>query len=164
MRSVGWNLDVQTLPRAFLEILKPNWMWYKSVVGVFQKGDQMNLGQFSMSLTVKNLSVSKDFYETLRFIVFGGAIERNYLIMKQADTLIGFFRGMFEYNILTFNPGWNSSAENVDPFEDIRELQAQPKHKGIDIDVQEVAPDSSGRGHFIFNDPDGNLIMVDQHR
>ena len=164
MRSVGWNSDVQTLPRAFLEILKPNWMCYKDVVGIFQKGDTMNLGQFSMSLTVKNLSVSKDFYETLSFIVFGGAIERNYLIMKQADTLIGLFRGMFEHNILTFNPGWNSKAENVDPFEDIRELQAQLEHKGIDVDVQKVPPDSSGRGHFIFNAPDGNLIIVDQHR
>jgi hypothetical protein len=92
MRFVGGNLDVQTLPRAFFEILKPNWMWYKNVVGIFKKGDQMNLGQFSMSLAVKNLSVSMDFYETLGFMVFGGAIERNYLIMKQADTLIGLFQ------------------------------------------------------------------------
>ena len=150
MRSVGWNSDVQTLPRAFLEILKTNWMWYKSVVGVFQKEDQMNLGQFSMSLTVKNLSVSKDFYETLSFIVFGGAIERNYLIMKQADTLIGLFRGMFEHNILTFNLGWNSKAENVDPFEDIRELQAQLEHKGIDVDVQKVPPRQQWPGPFHF--------------
>jgi len=164
MRFVGGNLDVQTLPRAFFEILKPNWMWYKNVVGIFKKGDQMNLGQFSMSLAVKNLSVSMNFYETLGFMVFGGAIERNYLIMKQADTLIGLFQGMLEHNILTFNPGWNSSAENVDPFDDIRELQAQLEHKGIDVDVQKVTTDSSGRVHFIFHDPDRNLIMVDQHR
>jgi hypothetical protein len=77
MRCVGWNLAVQTLPRAFWEIWKSNCMWCKNVIGIFQKGDQMNLGQFSKGLAVKNLSVSKDFYETFDFIVFGGAVERN---------------------------------------------------------------------------------------
>ena len=82
----------------------------------------MNLGQFSVSLSVKNLRASKDFYENLGFTAFGGAMERNYLIMKQGDTLTGLFQGMFKHNILTFNPGWNPSAENVDLFDDVRDL------------------------------------------
>ena len=124
----------------------------------------MNLGQFSVSLSIKNLRASKDFYENLGFTAFGGAMERNYLIMKQGDTLIGLFQGMFKHNILTFNPGWNPSAENVDLFDDVRDLQAQLEQRGIDVDLQKVVPNSIGPAHFLFHDLDGNVIMVDQHR
>lgn len=124
----------------------------------------MHLGQFSLSLTVKDLNASKTFYEALGFAAFGGNIDHNYLIMKQGDTLIGLFHGMFDHNILTFNPGWDSSAQNVDPFDDVRALQADLKAKGIDIDVQEADQDGEGPVHFILHDPDGNVIMVDQHR
>lgn len=123
----------------------------------------MHLGQFSMSLTVKDLAKSKTFYEALGFTAFGGDMDHNYLIMKQGDTLIGLFHGMFDHNILTFNPGWDSNAQNVDPFGDVRALQATLLEQGIDIDVQKAEP-GEGPAHFILHDPDGNVIMVDQHR
>ena len=124
----------------------------------------MNLGQFLVSLSVKKLIASKDFYENLGFTAFGGAMERNYLIMKQGDPLIGFFQGMFKHNTLIFYPSWNSSDENVHPFDDVRDLQAQLEQRGIDVDLQKVVPNSIGPAHFLFHDLDGNVIMVDQHR
>lgn len=124
----------------------------------------MTLGQFSISLTVKDLAASQEFYEALGFSKFGGDLSHNYLIMKQGDTLIGLFHGMFDHNILTFNPGWDSNAQNVDPFDDVRSIQAGLKEKGIDIDIQEADPEGTGPAHIILHDPDGNVIMVDQHR
>lgn len=129
-----------------------------------QKGDAVNLGQFSISLAVKNLANSKSFYEALGFTAFGGAIERDYLIMKQGETLIGLFQGMFENNILTFNPGWDSSACKVDPLNDVRELQALLLDKEIALDEPHADPEGKGPAHFILHDPDGNMIKVDQHR
>ncbi|MGB0799895.1 MAG: VOC family protein [Planktomarina sp.] len=123
----------------------------------------MNLGQFSISLAVKDLAVSKAFYEKLGFTTFGGTEEHNYLIMKQGDTLVGLFQGMFEQNILTFNPGWDSNAQNTDSFDDVRDLQKSLVDQGVAIESASE-PTESGPAHFIITDPDGNTIMVDQHR
>lgn len=128
-----------------------------------KRGIPMNLGQFSLSLSVKDLAVSQVFYEKLGFSAMGGNAEHGYLIMKQGETLIGLFQGMFEGNILTFNPGWDKEAQNVDPFDDVRELQKSLQNQGIKLDT-EVAEGSDGPGSFILKDPDGNVIMVDQHR
>jgi len=124
----------------------------------------MKLGQFSLSLTVKDLAKSKSFYEALGFEQFGGNVDHNYLIMKQGETLIGLFQGMFDHNILTFNPGWDSNAQNVDPFDDLRTIQTHLEGQGIEIDIEKADPDGEGPAHFILHDPDGNVIMVDQHR
>lgn len=123
----------------------------------------MSIGAFSISLTVKDINVSKEFYEKLGFSIFGGDINHNWLIMKNDDCIIGLFQGMFEKNMLTFNPGWNSNAEEVNPFKDVRVLQDELRAKGISF-VQEADITSSGPGHFIIVDPDGNPILVDQHR
>jgi catechol 2,3-dioxygenase-like lactoylglutathione lyase family enzyme len=122
----------------------------------------MELGGFSISLAVKDLEKSKTFYEKLGFEVFAGAQSHNFLIMKNGDTNIGLFKGMFEGNILTFNPGWNQNAENVKSFTDIRELCEQFKSKGIEI-VKESISGESGPSSFLINDPDGNTILIDQH-
>lgn len=122
----------------------------------------MKLGAFSISLSVKNLLVSKEFYEHLGFSVFAGSEEMNYLIMKNEETLIGLFHEMFEKNILTFNPGWDQSAGQLDSFDDVRTIQSHLKSKGIQL-AQEVKPESSGPGSILFFDPDGNTILVDQH-
>lgn len=123
----------------------------------------MELGAFSVSLSVENLPASKVFYETLGFEVSGGDVDQNWLIMKNGDTIIGLFQGMFDKNILTFNPGWNNSAQQVDPFTDVRELQKQLKAKGVAFQT-EVDEQSSGPASFVITDPDGNPILVDQHR
>lgn len=122
----------------------------------------MQLGAFSISLSVKDIKASKRFYEKLGFKKFGGDIDKNYLIMKNGDTLIGLFQGMFEKNILTFNPGWNQDGEDLDSFTDIRELQKELKEKGIEFDI-EVDEDTDGPASFVIADPDGNPILVDQH-
>ncbi|MEL6845435.1 MAG: VOC family protein [Bacteroidota bacterium] len=122
----------------------------------------MKLGAFSVSLSVKNLAVSKEFYETLGFSVFGGSMEQNYLIMKNEETLIGLFHGMFEGNILTFNPGWDQSAQKLESFDDVREIQSHLKQHDISLDT-EADPNTSGPASFMFKDPDGNMIYVDQH-
>lgn len=122
----------------------------------------MKLGAFSISLSVKNLQVSKEFYEKLGFSVFAGSNEMNYLIMKNEDTLIGLFHEMFEKNILTFNPGWDQNANLIDSFDDVRTIQNQLKEKGIQL-AQEVNPGSSGPGSILMFDPDGNTILIDQH-
>lgn len=123
----------------------------------------MNLGQFSISLAVKDLGASRAFYETLGFTVFGGNAEHHYLIMKQGPTLIGLFQGMFEKNILTFNPGWDADAQNVDPFTDVRVWQRRLKDAGLEL-LEEADETGSGPAFFTLQDPDGNTILVDQHR
>ena len=123
----------------------------------------MKLGAFSISLSVKNLQVSKEFYEHLGFSVFAGSDEMNYLIMKNEDSLIGLFHEMFEKNILTFNPGWDQNAKNLDSFDDVRSVQAHLKSKGIPM-AQEAADSGSGPASILFFDPDGNTILIDQHR
>ncbi|MCP5287402.1 MAG: VOC family protein [Burkholderiaceae bacterium] len=123
----------------------------------------MSLGQFSISLAVKDLEVSRAFYEKLGFTVFGGNAEHHYLIMKQGPTLIGLFQGMFEKNILTFNPGWDADAQNVDPFTDVRQWQRRLKAAGLAL-TEQTDEAGSGPGFFTLTDPDGNPILVDQHR
>lgn len=125
--------------------------------------DSMKLGAFSVSLNVKDLKVSKAFYENLGFTVFGGSMEYNYLIMKNESTLIGLFQGMFEKNMLTFNPGWDENAKNLDKFNDIREIQQHLKSKGIKL-ATEADEKTTGPASFIVSDPDGNVILFDQHR
>jgi predicted lactoylglutathione lyase len=122
----------------------------------------MQLGAFSISLAVKDIHVSKEFYEKLGFEEFGGDIDQNWLIMKNGDHIIGLFQGMFDKNILTFNPGWNQDAEDLDSFTDVREIQKELKEKGIKFDV-EADESTEGPASFIIADPDGNPILVDQH-
>lgn len=123
----------------------------------------MNLGVFSISLAVKDIAASKDFYEKLGFTKFGGDQAQNWLIMKNGDTIVGLFQGMFENNILTFNPGWDSNAKNVDPFTDVRELQRQLRLQGVTF-ATEADESGTGPASFVITDPDGNTILVDQHR
>jgi catechol 2,3-dioxygenase-like lactoylglutathione lyase family enzyme len=122
----------------------------------------MDLGAFSISLAVKDINASKAFYEKLGFEVFGGDISQNWLILKNGEHTIGLFQGMFERNMLTFNPGWNSNAQKVDRFTDVRELQKQLKSRGVDL-ASEVEENTEGPGSFMLMDPDGNPILVDQH-
>ncbi|MBM7094826.1 VOC family protein [Bacillus sp. H-16] len=123
----------------------------------------MKLGAFSVSLSVKDIQKSKAFYENLGFEILGGNEDQNWLIMKNESTVIGLFQGMFEKNILTFNPGWNQNAQNLDSFTDIRKLQKQLKEKGVAFQTE---ADEAGEGpaSFTLEDPDGNPILVDQHR
>jgi catechol 2,3-dioxygenase-like lactoylglutathione lyase family enzyme len=123
----------------------------------------MKLGAFSISLNVKDINASKQFYENLGFTVLGGDLKMNYLIMKNEHALIGLFQGMFEGNILTFNPGWDELAHNVEPFDDVREIQRQLKSKGTAL-VTEADESTTGPASFVITDPDGNTILVDQHR
>jgi lactoylglutathione lyase len=122
----------------------------------------MELGAFSISLAVKDIQASKVFYEKLGFTVFHGDISQNWLIMKNGDHVIGLFQGMFEKNILTFNPGWDSNAQNLDTFTDVRELQRQLKAQGVEL-VSEADESTTGPASFMLFDPDGNPILVDQH-
>ena len=122
----------------------------------------MNLGTFSISLSVKNIKASKEFYEALGFSVFHGDIEQNWLILKNETSTIGLFQGMFEKNILTYNPGWDSNANTLDTFTDIRELQKKLKAKGLNL-VREVEEGTSGPASITLLDPDGNPILIDQH-
>lgn len=126
--------------------------------------NKMKLGAFSLSLSVKDLKASKEFYENLGFTTFGGGrMEKNYLIMKNGNTLIGLFNGMFEGNMLTFNPGWDENAKNFDPFDDVRDIQKQLKSKGIAI-APEADEKTTGPAYIMTKDPDGNVILIDQHR
>ena len=123
----------------------------------------MELGAFSISLAVKDIHVSKLFYEKLGFTAIGGKESDNWLIMRNASTTIGLFQGMFENNILTFNPGWDADASELSAFTDIRELQKQ--FLASDVELQsKIDPESEGPASFILEDPDGNTIMFDQHR
>tara|TARA_R110002167_G_scaffold94258_22_gene251812 strand:+ start:569 stop:940 length:372 start_codon:yes stop_codon:yes gene_type:complete len=122
----------------------------------------MKLGAFSMSLNVKDIKASKKFYENLGFAVFAGDLNRNYLIMKNEDTLIGLFQGMFENNILTFNPGWDQNANAVTPFDDVRAIQHNLKEKEVKL-VTEADENTNGPASMMLMDPDGNMILIDQH-
>jgi len=123
----------------------------------------MKLGAFSVSLSVKDIKASKQFYENLGFSVFAGSLEKNYLIMKNEESLIGLFQGMFPNNILTFNPGWDQNAKNLESFDDIRIIQKEIKSKGLKVD-KEIDENTTGPASFMISDPDGNLILLDQHR
>lgn len=122
----------------------------------------MKLGAFSISLSVKDLHASRQFYENLGFSVFGGALEKNYLIMKNENALVGLFQGMFENNILTFNPGWDENAGKLDSFDDVREIQKQLESKGIQL-MAKADETTSGPASVMLTDPDGNMILIDQH-
>ena len=123
----------------------------------------MKLGAFSISLSVKDIKISKQFYEDLGFSVLAGDLEKKYLIMKNENALIGLFQGMFEGNGLTFNPGWDESGQNIAQFDDVRDIQKQLKDKGISL-THEADETTSGPGSIVLSDPDGNLILIDQHR
>jgi lactoylglutathione lyase len=123
----------------------------------------MDLGNFSQSLAVKDVAASKDFYQKLGFEVFHDQSEQGWVIMKSPTAVIGLFQGMFEKNIMTFNPGWNANGQNTDNFTDIRDIQKELKAQGVEI-LQEVDEKSSGPASFTVIDPDGNPIMIDQHR
>ena len=122
----------------------------------------MELGAFSVSLNVKDINASKLFYENLGFKVFAGDIKMNYLIMKNGNSLIGLFQDMFENNILTFNPGWDESANKLESFTDVREIQKHLKVKNIKLET-EADENTSGPASFVVMDPDGNTILIDQH-
>ncbi len=123
----------------------------------------MELGNVSVSLAVKDIELSKQFYEKLGFTVFGGNQSQNWLILKNGDNVIGLFQGMFDKNILTFNPGWDSNAQPLSEFTDVRELQRQLKELGVTM-ITEADENSTGPASFMIADPDGNTILVDQHR
>ena len=122
----------------------------------------MKLGAFSVSLSVKDLNASKEFYEALGFKVFAGDSKQNYLIMKNEHSLIGLFQGMFENNIMTFNPGWDESCNNLEDFDDVRKIQQHLKSENVQL-TSEVDETTSGPGSLMVLDPDGNMILIDQH-
>ncbi len=122
----------------------------------------MELGNFSVSLAVKDIAASLLFYEKLGFTVFGGNIAQNWLILKNGDAVIGLFQGMFDKNILTFNPGWDKNAQKLDTFTDVRELQRRLQAHGVEF-AQAADVATTGPASFIVVDPDGNPILVDQH-
>ena len=122
----------------------------------------MELGAFSVSLAVKDIAASRLFYEKLGFTIFGGDQSQNWLIMKNGDHVIGLFQGMFENNLLTFNPGWTQDAQPLAAFTDIRELQRQLKGQGVSM-ISEADETSTGPASFMIADPDGNTVLVDQH-
>ena len=122
----------------------------------------MELGAFSISLAVKDIHASKAFYEKLGFKDFSGDISQNWLIMKNGEHVIGLFQGMFEQNILTFNPGWDQNAQQLDAFTDVREIQRQLKAQGLAL-LSEADESTAGPASLMLMDPDGNPILVDQH-
>ncbi len=122
----------------------------------------MQLGAFSVSLTVKDIAASQAFYQKLGFEVFGGDAAHNWLILKNGDCIIGLFQGMFEKNILTFNPGWDSNARQLASFTDVRDLQRQLRAQGVTLE-SEADESTTGPASFVVLDPDGNPILVDQH-
>ena len=122
----------------------------------------MELGAFSISLTMKDIEASRAFYEKFGFEVFGGDASQNWLILKNGSCVIGLFQGMFEKNMLTFNPGWDSDAQELDAFTDVRELQRQLKAQGVEL-ISEADESTTGPASFMAVDPDGNPILVDQH-
>ena len=122
----------------------------------------MDLGAFSISLNVKDIGASRAFYETLGFTQVGGDIDQNWLILRNGAATIGLFQGMFEGNILTFNPGWSAEEQPAGDFEDVRAIQARLQAAGIAL-TQEADPDGKGPAHIALTDPDGNAILIDQH-
>jgi len=123
----------------------------------------MDLGAFSISLSVKDIHTSKAFYEKLGFEEIGGDISQNWVILKNGNHVIGLFQGMFEGNMLTFNPGWDQDTNQLDTFIDVREIQKELKSQGIDL-ITEADQSSQGPAHIMLADPDGNMILIDQHR
>lgn len=132
-------------------------------VSTSEKQNNMKLGAFSISLNVKDLKTSKEFYEKLGFKAFAGSMEHNYIIMKNENALIGLFQGMFQGNILTFNPGWDENANNLESFEDIRKIQQALKTSGLTL-TSEADEKTEGPASLMITDPDGNMILLDQHR
>jgi predicted lactoylglutathione lyase len=123
----------------------------------------MKLGIFSISLAVKDIHKSKEFYENLGFSIMGGDINQKWLILKNEKSIIGLFEGMFDKNIITFNPGWDENAQNLDIFDDVRVIQKHLKNCGIQL-TNDADENSSGPAHITLTDPDGNNILIDQHR
>ncbi|HPB53118.1 MAG TPA: VOC family protein [Saprospiraceae bacterium] len=123
----------------------------------------MKLGAFSISLTVKDIHKSKEFYEKLGFTYKGGNIDQNWMVLKNENAVIGLFQGMFDKNILTFNPGWDGNAQNIEDFDDVRVIQDTLKNRGIDL-TKEADPTTEGPEYITLTDPDGNNILIDQHR
>ena len=123
---------------------------------------RMPLGAFSISLAVKDIHASKEFYEKLDFVSIGGKIEQKWLILQNDTTTIGLFEGMFEKNLLTFNPGWNHKVEELAEFQDIRDIQATLEQRGI-LPATKIDPSTTGPASFTIVDPDGNTILMDQH-
>ena len=133
------------------------------VLKICTQGEQnMELGAFSISLAVKDIHASQAFYEKLGFKAFGGDITQNWLILKNGDHVIGLFQGMFDKNILTFNPGWDGNAQSLASFTDVRELQRQLKAQGVAF-ASEADESTTGPASFVVVDPDGNPVLVDQH-
>ena len=123
----------------------------------------MDLGSFSVSLAVKDLATSRGFYEKLGFEVIGGEVQQNWLILKNGDIVLGLFQGMFAENIMTFNPGWDQSGNDLDSFTDVREIQRELKNQGINLG-SETDDSTTGPASIMLSDPDGNQILIDQHR
>jgi len=123
----------------------------------------LNLGALSVSLAVKDIQVSRDFYEKLGFEMVGGDPDANWLIMRNCDHVLGLFQGMFEENILTFNPGWDQACDNLDEFTDVRDIQRELKARGISLS-SEADESTQGPASIMLSDPDGNTILIDQHR
>lgn len=135
----------------------------QTISNKIEKQSNMKLGAFSISLSVKDLRTSKEFYEKLGFHVFAGSMEQNYLIMKNDNALIGLFQGMFQGHILTFNPGWDENANELDTFDDIRQIQKKLKNSGLAL-ISEADENTEGPASLTLTDPDGNVILLDQHR
>jgi len=123
----------------------------------------MELGAFSVSLTVKDIAASKAFYEKLGFTYKGGDQSQGWLVLKNGTTVIGLFQGMFDKNILTFNPGWDQNAQNLNEFTDVRDIQQHLLTQGLTL-LQSADTSTTGPAHIVLEDPDGNRIMLDQHR
>lgn len=123
----------------------------------------MKLGSFSISLTVKDIHTSLAFYEKLGFVYKGGNIDQKWIVLKNGNAIIGLFEGMFEQNIITFNPGWNENAENIEDFDDVRTIQTMLKNQGITL-TREADANTTGPEYITLTDPDGNNILIDQHR
>jgi predicted lactoylglutathione lyase len=122
----------------------------------------LKLGAFSVSLAVKDLQLSKKFYETLGFSVMGGDPAQNWLILKNESCVIGLFQGMFASNILTFNPGWDQNAATLDNYDDVRSIQKHLTESGVQTEPENISTEN-GPAHFMITDPDGNTILFDQH-
>lgn len=123
----------------------------------------MELGAFSVSLSVKDIRASRDFYSKLGFSAVGGDVDENWLILRNGEHVIGLFQGMFERNMLTFNPGWDQQGNDSDRFQDVREIQQQLRDLGVSL-LDETDKDGSGPGSILIQDPDENPILIDQHR
>ncbi|HMR90528.1 MAG TPA: VOC family protein [Saprospiraceae bacterium] len=151
-------LPFKMISSSLVQMTEPS----NTIIQSQNKLEAMKLGVFSVSLNVKDLTISKVFYENLGFTVFAGDLKMNYLIMKNESTIIGLFQGMFEKNILTFNPGWDENAQKLDSFIDVRDIQKNLKNKGIKLEV-EADETTTGPANIVVLDPDGNPILFDQH-